>query len=138
MVRRLDPPRVFLPTKEESMIEPIPGLPDNVLGFTAKGTVTAADYQKVIIPAVEARLSAHQKVRLLYHLGGEFSQFEAAAMWEDMKVGLQHLTSWEKIAVVTDIEWIRAAMKVFGFLLHGHIRLFQNSELDRAREWVCQ
>jgi hypothetical protein len=120
------------------MIEPIPGLPNNVLGFTAKGAVTAADYETVIIPAVEAKLSKHPKVRLLYHLGGEFSQFEAAAMWEDMKVGLQHLTSWEKIAVVTDVEWIRVAMKAFGFLLPGRIRLFRNSEMDLAREWVCK
>ena len=32
------------------MVEKIPGLPDNVLGFTAKGTVTADDYESVIIP----------------------------------------------------------------------------------------
>jgi hypothetical protein len=127
----------FLLTKEESMIEPIPGLPDHVLGFTAKGAVSVADYETVIIPAVEERLSIHPKVRLLYHLGDEFSEFKAAAMWEDMKIGLRHFTAWEKVAVVTDVEWIRAAVKAFGFLLHGHVRLFQNSELNLAREWVC-
>jgi hypothetical protein len=35
------------------MVEKIPDLPDNVLGFTAKGTVTASDYESVIIPAVD-------------------------------------------------------------------------------------
>ena len=39
------------------MIEKIPDLPDSVLGFTAKGTVTEDDYESVIIPAVEAMFS---------------------------------------------------------------------------------
>ena len=76
------------------MIEKIPNLPDNVLGFTAKGTVTANDYEFVIIPAVEALFSRYHKVRFLYHLGQEFSKFEAAAMWDDTKLGLKHLTGW--------------------------------------------
>jgi hypothetical protein len=120
------------------MIERIPDLPGNVLGFSAKGTVTRLDYETVINPAVEALISKQRKVRLLYHLGRDFSGFETAAMWEDTKIGLKHLASWERIAVVTDVEWIRGAMKVFGFLLHGHVRVFQNDELTAAREWVSE
>jgi hypothetical protein len=118
------------------MIEQIPNLPSNVLGFSAKGIVTGIDYETVIIPAVEAIFSKHPKIRLLYHLGENFSGFETVALWEDTKIGLKHLTSWERIAVVTDVDWIRAAMKVFGFLLHGHVRVFHNSELTAAREWL--
>jgi hypothetical protein len=118
------------------MIEQILDLPANVLGFRAKGTVTGADYEAVIIPAVSAMLSKYAKVRLLYHLGEDFSGFEMAALWEDTKVGLKHLASWERVAVVTDVDWIRTAMKAFGFLLHGRFRLFHNSELDAAREWL--
>ena len=47
------------------MVENIPGLPDSVLGFSARGTVTARDYEAVIIPAVEARFARQQKVRFL-------------------------------------------------------------------------
>ncbi len=43
------------------MVEKIPDLPDNVLGFTAKGTVTAKDYESVIIPEVEA-IPGHVRV----------------------------------------------------------------------------
>jgi hypothetical protein len=44
------------------MVEKIPDLPDNVLGFTAKGTVTANDYESINHPAVEARFSRQGKV----------------------------------------------------------------------------
>jgi hypothetical protein len=55
-----------------TMVVQIPGLPENALGFAAKGTVTVNDYEPVIIPAVEALFSRHSKVRFLYHLGEDF------------------------------------------------------------------
>jgi hypothetical protein len=120
------------------MIEKMEGLPDGVLGFTAKGIVTGLDYEQIIVPAVEEALAKFHKVRFLYSLGDDFKEFQAAAMWEDAKIGLKHLTSWERVAVVTDVDWIRAAIKVFGFLLHGHIRIFPNSEIFEARAWISE
>ena len=120
------------------MVERIPGLPDDVLGFTAKGTVTASDYEKTIIPAVEAVFARGTKVRFLYHLGADFEGFEAAAMWDDTKLGLKHLSGWERMAVVTDVEWIRAAIKIFGLAIPGHVRVFHDRELDRAVQWVSE
>jgi hypothetical protein len=120
------------------MVEEMKGLPDGVVGFSAKGTVTRSDYEQVIIPAVEEAFSKFSRVRFFYNIGNEFSTFEGAAMWEDAKIGLRHLTSWERIAVVTDIEWIRAAMKAFGVLFHGRLRVFQNSEFAEARGWISE
>ena len=120
------------------MVERIHGLPENVLGFSAKREVTGADYESVIIPAVEELLAHQSKIRLLYHLGEEFSGFDAKAMWDDAKVGLQHLTVWERVAVVTNVDWIRTAMKVFGFILPGEVRCFSNRELSEARQWLCE
>ncbi len=120
------------------MIEPISDLPDNVLGFSAKGTVTGADYETVIMPSVEAKFSKYTKVRFLYHIGEDFSKFEAGALWEDTKIGLKHLASWDRIAVVTDIDWIRAAVGIFAFLLPGTVRVFQNAEIANARSWISE
>ncbi len=119
------------------MIEIIPHLPDDVVGFRATGKVTGLDYESVLVPLVEERLQRHPKIKLLYHLGPEFSGFEAEAMWDDAKVGLQHFTAWQKIALVSDVGWIRGVMKIFGFAMPGHVRIFSNAELDSAREWVC-
>lgn len=83
------------------MIEIIPHRLDSILAFTAHGRVAGEDYESVLIPAVEARLKEHPKIRLLYHLDRNFSGFEAEALWDDAKVGLQHLTAWEKIALVS-------------------------------------
>jgi hypothetical protein len=118
------------------MIEKIPNLPDNVIGFTAKGTVTVNDYESIVIPAVEELFSRLEKVRFLYHLGEDFTGFETGAMWQDTKLGLKHLQGWEKMAIVSDIECVRAAVKIFRLVIPGHVRMFHNNELAGATRWV--
>jgi hypothetical protein len=120
------------------MIEQISDLPRNVLGFTAKGTVTADDYESVMIPAVEELIAREGKARFLYHLGEGFSGFEAAAMWDDAKLGMSHLTEWERMALVSDVEWIRGAVKIFAFAIPGHVRVFRNDQLAEAKQWVSE
>ncbi len=120
------------------MVEKIPDLPENVVGVTAKGTVTAQDYEAVIIPAVEASFSHRDKARFLYHLGDDFKGFEASALWDDTKVGLKHFASWEKMAVVSDVQWVRWAVKIFGLVMPGQFRVFNNRELTEAKRWISE
>lgn len=118
------------------MIKLIAGLPDNVIGVEISGTVSAQDYETVIIPAIEAAVAENRKLRLLYHVNEDFEKYDMAAAWEDAKVGLQHLTAWHKVAVVTDVDWIRSSVKVFGFAMPGHVRAFDNAQLAEAKDWV--
>jgi hypothetical protein len=39
----------------------------------------------------------------------QFSGIDAGAVWEDFRVGMEHLSRWERMAVVTDVEWLRLA-----------------------------
>src|ERR1039458_3755092 len=91
------------------MIEHLTSFPDNVLAFVCKGRVTKADYDAVLVPAVVQALQTHDKVRLYYETAGDFAGIDPGAMWEDFKVGMEHLTRWERVAVVTDIEWIKGS-----------------------------
>jgi hypothetical protein len=120
------------------MIEVITDLPDRVLGFKAIGAVTAEDYKKVLVPAIEQKLAAHKRTRLLYVLGEEFASYTGGAAWEDAKVGMKHLTSFERIAVVTDVDWIENVVKALGFAFPAEVRVFDNDELDEARAWISE
>jgi hypothetical protein len=57
-------------------------------------------------------------------------------MWDDMKVGLHHITAWKKIAVVSDVGWVRSATKAMGFVMPAQVKVFTNEQLDEAREWI--
>lgn len=118
------------------MIEVLKGLGDGIVGISARGEVTHEDYEQTIVPAVESVLKDHDKIRFLYHLGPDFTGFEAGALWDDAKLGLGHTKAWERVAVVTEIQWIRRAMRVLGVMIPGEVRVFPNGELESARSWV--
>lgn len=120
------------------MIQIVTDLPDGVAGFVAKGRVTKKDYEDVLIPAMESALRTHRKVRCYFELGPDFSGMEPAAAWEDFKLGVQHLTQWERVAVVTDVEWMRIALSIFRFLIPGELRMFDVCQSDQARAWVIE
>ena len=118
------------------MIEVIEGLPDGVVGLEAVGEVTADDYERVATPAIEHARAGRDKVRLLYVVGDRFERYTAGAMWDDAKLGMSHPFSWERIAVVTDEGAMRASVKGLGWLIPGHVRVFEISELVDAKAWV--
>jgi hypothetical protein len=120
------------------MLALIPDLPDHVLGLKATGTVSSGDYEAVLVPELERMLAAHARVRLLYVLAEGFDNYTRGAAWEDAKVGMRHFTSFERVAVVTDVDWIETGVKAFGFVMPGDVRVYDGHELDQAREWVCE
>jgi len=121
-----------------TMIEIMTDLPDHVLGLRASGEVTAEDYRQVLVPALEEKLRAHPRVRLLYVIGEGFQEYTRKAAWEDAKVGMFHLTAFERTAIVTDVDWIENVVKALGFAMPGEVRVFDDDDLEKAREWVCE
>jgi hypothetical protein len=122
---------------EDTMIEALGNFPENVIAFACKGHVTRADYETILIPAVEKALGRHDKIRLYYQIDSEFEGIDPGAVWEDFKTGVEHLTRWERIAVVTDVDWIRHTMRIFSFLMPGEMKVFPTSEIATARDWIA-
>lgn len=118
------------------MIELLEGFPDNTVAVACKGHITKHDYETVIVPRVHEAFERHDRVRIYYQIGSDFEGIDPSAAWEDFKIGMSHLRHWERIAIVTDVGWIRRAMKAFGFLIAGEVRFFPLAETDKAREWI--
>jgi len=119
------------------MLTLIPDLPEGVVGIEAQGHVAASDYEQVLIPAVDAAREAagDGKVRLLYVLG-ELPDYTAGAAWEDTKLGLGRIRSWERIASVSDADWLHRAIHGLGWMMPGDVKVYRTHELDDARAWV--
>ena len=92
----------------------------------------------MLIPGIEVRLKRHDKVRIYYEIARDFAGIDPGAVWEDTKVGFGHFLRWERFAVVTDVEWIKHAVKLFGFLMPGEFRVFPTAQAGQAREWIAQ
>jgi SpoIIAA-like len=118
------------------MIEALEGFPTNVAAFACHGHVTRQDYDSVLVPAVEKALEQNEKVRLYYETAGDFDGIDPGAILEDTMIGLSHASRWEKLAVVTDVNWIRHAILLFRFLIPGELRVYPSDEAAAAKAWI--
>jgi hypothetical protein len=112
------------------MIELIDGLPRNVVGISVKGRVTREECRAVLAPAIASSLRWRDKIRLYYELGSRFP----GSGWDDLD--FEHASCCERIAIVTDIAWVRLTVKAIRFLIPGEIRVFDTSETAAARAWI--
>lgn len=109
---------------------------NNLIYIKASGEVTAADYETVLVPAIEDGLKQHDKLRMIVELGPDMTGFSAGAMWEDAKVGMNHLTQFEKLAVISDYSWIVNSVKAFGILIPCPVKVFSVAQTTDARAWI--
>lgn len=120
------------------MITLIKGFPDDVVAVRADGQVTAQDYDKVLIPAVEESLKRNKKLKFYYEFGPGFTGMDVGAMFEDARVGFGHLGQWARIAVVTDTAWIKGAVDLFKLLLPAQTKAFGLAQAADAKAWIAQ
>jgi hypothetical protein len=119
------------------MLETLNDLPAGVIGFEAVGTIHSDDYDRVLRPAVEDA-AAHGGIRLVYVFGDRFEGYSSGATWEDAKLGLGNVRSWERTAIVSDHEWAEHLVKALGWLMPGKLRLFGYSALPDAIVWASE
>ena len=120
------------------MIVLLDKFPDNVVAVRAQGLVTGEDYAATLVPAVERKARAHDKVRLLYQIGPDFKRFTTTALWEDAKVGFHHLDSFERIAVVTDVGWIGKLAEGISLASSGRLQVFPLADIENATAWISE
>ena len=111
--------------------------PHSVLAFRAVGRIEKSDYETILEPGVEAMIDKRGEVRFVYVLGDEFESYSASATWEDAKLGLGHASKWTRIAVVTDHEWVRHAVGMFGWMVPGEVKTFPIAEESDAIGWAA-
>ena len=114
-------------------------MPTGTLGFRLSGRMTREEYFKVLDP-VREKLERGEQVSFLVETADDFAGLDLGALWEDMKaagsVGLKYRSSWERLAVVTDKDWIRHGTAAVGWMIPGEIRVFEPAELEQAKAWL--
>jgi hypothetical protein len=118
------------------MLKAMTGLPPGVLGFEVHGELHGDDYRQVLLPAIEATIQQGHKVRVVL----VFERFDGpsgGALWQDLKLGVEHLTHWERIALVTDIDWMTHLTALFGWMTPGELKRFPLAERDAAIAWAA-
>ena len=117
------------------MIKELSDLPPGVVGFEVGGTLSAEDYRDVVLPVLQ-RAYASDEFRFVIVIP-EFHGMTGGALWQDLKVGVEHLHAWKRIALVTDIDWVRHMTELFGWMTPGEVEVFPLAQRDEAIAWAA-
>ena len=117
------------------MINELSDLPAGVIGFEASGRLRAEDYRDVVLPALE-RAAASGEVRFVIVIS-DFDGMSGGALWQDLKMGVEHWRAWKRIALVTDVEWMIHGVQWFGWMTPGEVKHFPMSEQAEAIAWAA-
>ncbi len=118
------------------MLETLTGLPEGLIGFEVVGEIEASDYTDTLKPVV-AKAAESGKVRLVYVIGDRYTGMTGGAFWEDSKFGVTNLHTFERTALVTDVEWMTHIVALLGWMVPGGFKLFPLADLDRAIAWAA-
>jgi hypothetical protein len=121
------------------VIERIAEMPAGTIGLRAAGKLSKEDYATVLEPALEEGIRSGE-LRLVFVIT-DFDGLEAGAMIEDMKTGFKALirdhSAWKRFALVTDVDWIATAFRLFTWMTPGEVRILGLEELDEAKAWAA-
>jgi SpoIIAA-like len=115
-------------------------MPAGVIGVRASGKLTKDDYTGGLEPALKDAMDSGE-ARVLFVLT-DFDGLELDATFEDLKTGLgvefAHRKDWKRLAVVTDVDWVASAMRMFAWAMPGELKVFDDlDELDEAKAWAA-
>ena len=120
------------------MLRRMTDMPLGTIGFEAVGEVEDDDWEQEVEPVLRQEMADGRQVRLLYLLGAEARGVERDAMTADTGFRARHATSFDRVAVVSDEDWIRPALSALSFLLPGKAKGFRVRDLPSAKEWLAE
>lgn len=116
------------------MIQVISNMPVGTIGLRVSGKISEEDYRDVLVPTINAAME-QGKVRLLYVLEDE-AGYKPGAVWADTKMWFKNLKGWERVAIVSDADWLENAVKAFGWLMPGEVKVFESDDVRDAKQWL--
>ena len=112
-------------------------MPAGTIGFEAVGEVEDDDWERTVEPRLRTEIAAGEKLRLLYLLGAE-SDVEGDAVKADTGFRARHAKSFERVAVVTDENWAKPALRALSFMMPGSAKGFAVNDLPAAKAWLAE
>lgn len=107
----------------------------NIIGFHASGKLTDEDYENTFVPELEKAVERWGEISLLLELE-DFHGWEAPALWDDFKVGLQYRDALVRIAIVGDKTWEEWMAKLLKYFTKAEVKYFDHAHNHRAWIWL--
>jgi SpoIIAA-like len=119
------------------MLRQMTDMPVGTIGFEAVGEVEDDDWEDTVEPLLRQEIAEGRKLRLLYLLGPGTREVEGDAVKAGAGFRARHVASFDRVAVVSDEDWVHPALRALSLLLPGEAKGFRVRELAEAKAWLA-
>jgi len=105
-----------------------------LLVVQVSGTLVKADYAQ-FVPVFERLIRQHGKINLLFDMT-DFHGWELSAAWEDFKLGIEHFSDIERLAMLGDRKWQQGMAVFCKPFTKATVRYFDHADAASARRWL--
>ena len=104
------------------------------LSLKATGKLTHADYEQ-INPVIDSALAGVRAPRIkVFFDASELEGWELRAAWDDLKLGVEYGSEFEKVAIYGNKKWLELSSKISAWFIAGEIKFFYDAEA--ALNWL--
>jgi hypothetical protein len=118
------------------MVELLNDFPPHVAAYKASGAVSKEEYEQVVMARVDEVADKFSKINFLVRLETDMDNYAMGAFLDYLKVSFEHFFKWNRMAIVTDEQWLRNAYEILSPLVHGVIKGYELKQYEEAKEWV--
>jgi hypothetical protein len=118
------------------MVELLKDFPPHVAAYRASGKVHKEEYEKIVMARVDEVAAQYGKINFLVLLETDIGNYSFAAFIDYLKVSFEHFSKWQRMAIVTDQDWVQKAYELLSHVVHGEIKGYDLKEFEEAKQWV--
>lgn len=109
---------------------------DNVVQFTIDGKVDTGSLEAVA-QAISEKVAQYGKVRLYAEVHDMEGYNSFSAFLTDAQATLRHYSDFEKVAIVTNEQWLGNLSDIANLINPAEIKQFALQERKIAKHWVA-
>ncbi len=118
------------------MISLVTHVPENVIAFRATGTVSAADFKDILIPAVAQHVKEHEELNYVLLIDTELTDFTIGSWIQNLTLGIEQLKHWRKAAIICDLKSVKVFTDIIFKVMPGEFKVFEHSHYQQALAWA--
>lgn len=109
---------------------------NNNLIIKVHGQLTPDDYTNVFVTRAEQLIAQYEKINILLEFCSDFSRWQLAAIWDDIKFYFKHRNDIAKLGIIGDSEWTKWSSRHILPYIDGQYEVFTRGQKEKARAWL--
>lgn len=118
------------------MIEILPSMPNNMVGFKATGEVTQDNFLNIVDPVVRELVSRTGELNYLMIIETPLKNWTMGAWLQDALLGVMEISKWNRVAIVSGSDFLNSFTDVFSIFVPGTFKGFAAEQFSEAVHWV--